>query len=208
MGVEELRREILEEAERKVSEIIAEARAEAERIIAEAERKAGGIKSARESEVRRRMEEKLRSELSLARIEGKKLLVNTRWELVDEVFKKAWDRLLEFRKSDRYFDEFLPRMIVYGASSMGVEEVKLHLNREDTKRVKGIIGRLARNVARHSGKSIKLSISDKPINIRGGVLISDLDERVYFNASFDALFNRAREELAPAVFEVLFGGGE
>lgn len=208
MGVEELRKEILAEAEQKVKEIIEEARAEADKIIRDAEKKAEEIKKDRENEVRKRMEEKLRSELSLARIDGKKLIINTKWELVDEVFKKAWDRLLEFKKSDKYYGEFLPKVIAYGASSMGVAEVKLHMNKEDVKRVKGLIGRLGKDVVKEAGKSIKLSISDKPINIRGGVLISDVEEKVYFNASFDALFNRAREELAPAVFEILFGGGE
>lgn len=208
MGVEELRREILEEAERKVSEIIAEARAEARRIIEDAEKKAEEVRRNRELEVRKRMEDKLRSELSLARIDGKKLIINTRWELVDEAFKRAWDRLMEFRETDKYYNEFLPKMIAYGASSMGVNEVRLHLNSDDAKRVKGIVKKLGKDVAKYVGKPIKLSISDNPINIRGGVLISDVEEKVYFNASFEALFNRAKEELAPAVFEILFGGGK
>ncbi len=207
MGVEELRKEILEEAERKVNEIISEAKAEADKILKDAERRVEEIKKAREADVRKRMEEKLRSEFSLARIEGKKLIVNTKWAIVDEVFNKAWERFMEFGGSKEYYNEFIPKMVAYGASRMGVDEVLLHLNSNDAKRIKGMIGKLAKDVSKYAGKKIKLNLAEKPVNIKGGVIVSDVEEKVYFNASFDALFKRAREELAPAVFELLFGGG-
>lgn len=208
MGVEELRKEILEEAERKVNEILSEAKEEANKILKDAEKRVEEIKKAREAEVRKRMEEKLRSEVSLARIEGKKLIVNTKWEIVDEVFNKAWERFIDFGGEEDYFNVFIPKMVAYGASRIGVDEVLLHLNSNDAKRVKGMMGKLARDVSKFAGRKIKLFIAEKPVNIRGGVIVSDVDEKVYFNASFDALFKRAREELASTVFELLFGGGE
>ncbi len=207
MGVEELRKEILEEAERKVKEILSEAKAEAEKILREAEERVAEIRRAKEDEARKRMEEKLRSELSLARIEGKKLIVNTRWELVDEVFRRAWERVESYVGSDEYYSDFLPRMVALGVSRIGFDEVKLHMNEADVGRVRGMLRRFAKEVSRHVGRDVKLSISNNPLRITGGVVVSDPDENVFFNASFDALFNRAREELAPDVFEVLFGGG-
>ena len=207
MGIEELRREILEEAERKVNEILSEARAEADKIIRDAEEKARMIRLSREQEVRKRMEERLRSELSLARIEGKKLIVNTKWEVVDQVFKAAWERFTGFRGSKEYYGDFLPRMIALGVNKIGVDEVLIHVNKEDATRLKGLLGKLSKDVSKLVGRNIKIGLANDYLDIVGGVVVSDVEEKVYFNASFEALFNRAREELAVSIFELLFGGG-
>ena len=206
MGLEELRKEILEEADRKIEDILNEARLEAEKIISDAKRKAESIREAKRNEVINKLEEKRRAELAIAKIEGRRLVYNKKWEYVERVFKEAWRKLMEYKGRDEYFDEFIPRAITHSVKSLGLDEVVIHLNKDDAAHVSRRLSSIVKKVRSDVGRNLSISISRNPIDISGGIIVTDKDEKIYFNLSFDARIKEARDKLTYKVFEILFGG--
>jgi V/A-type H+-transporting ATPase subunit E len=206
MGLEELRKEILEEAEKRVDQILSEARAEADKIIKDAEKRAEAIRESRRDGVIKMLREKEESELALARIEGKRLIHEKKWGLINDVFDKVLVRLREFQGDNKYY-EVLGDYIVEGVKALGVDEAILMVNGEDYRVVKDRLRDYEKRVSKELGRKITLRLSDENVRIIGGVIVSDPSRRVLYNLSFDSRLKEAREKLAADILDILFGGG-
>ena len=203
MGVEELRKEILEEANKKVDEILSEARAKAEKIVKEAEQKAIHITEKKKGSVLKSLKEKEKSELAVARIEGKRMIQEKKWELIDLIFKKAVEKLKNYRASDKYFEETLPLYISKGIHSLNLNEALLMVNQDDLNFLKNKLKAIENNVSKKLGRKVKLALDDEPVRIIGGVIISSTDKNVFYNSSFDAKVSDAKEKLVIDILDML-----
>jgi V/A-type H+-transporting ATPase subunit E len=206
MGLEELRKEIMEEAEKKIRGILDDAKREAERIIADAEAKAENIVNMKKERVLKDLAEKERSEMAIARIEGKRIIYDSRWRVFDKVFEKVLEKIKEYHGSDEYYKKVLVRFILEGVKNIGSGEVILYLNSKDKEYVSKNIGSISKAISKFLGRNVKLSVGDDVVRIVGGVIVTDPDGIKIFNNSFESRINRAREELAADVFDILFGG--
>ncbi len=206
MGIEELRKEILEEAEKKIKEILAEAEVEAKKIVEDAEKKASQIIESRRESVLKSLREKERSELAIARIEGKRLIHNKKWDLVNEVFEKVIEKLREFRESKEY-EDVLVNYIADAVKHLNIDKVLVTVNEDDHKMLKQKLKSIEKKVSKLVGKNVSLKLSDKKLRIIGGVIVTDMDEMIIYNNSFEARVGAAKEELAADVLNMLFGEG-
>ena len=205
MGIEELRKEILEEADKKVNMILSEARAKADEIVKEAEKKAGHVIERKKESVSRSLREKERSELAITRIEGKRLIYEKKWKLVDLVFKKVVERLESYRSDNKYFEDTLPLYIFKAIQSLNSSKVILRVNKNDYNALKNKLKSIEKFISeKYSGK-VKLVLDDKPVRIMGGVIVSSSDKNIFYNSSFDAKLVDAREKLAADILDMLFG---
>lgn len=205
MGLEELRKEIISEAEAKVKAILEEANKEADRILKEAKEKAETIKIGKKERLMKELNEREESENALARIEGKRLVFESRLEVMDRVFNSVVERLRGFRGKEDYYDGVLVRYVVEGVSSMGLDEVYLFVNDEDytmlSKRLKDFNKKVSSLVKR----DVNIMLSEERTRILGGVILSNESGSIIFNNSFDSRLNEAKEKLVAELFEILFG---
>lgn len=204
MGIEELRKEILEEAEKRINGMLEEARAEADRIIKEAEQRAGQIVEGKKEALLKSLKEKERSELAISRIEGKRLILSKKWSLVDEVFNRVAEKLRGIRESKDY-EDVMASYIADAVKSLAVDEVLLMVNDDDHKMFRSKLNSIEKRVSEIVGRRISLNLSDKKPRIIGGVIVTDMSGMLIYNSSFDAKMVEAREKLAADVLNILFG---
>ena len=134
---------------------------------------------------------------SLAALESKKLVLATQQEMIAEAFELAAKTLLEL--PEREYITFLAKL-AFGASLTGSETI--YLSQSDHKRVGNEVLNAANSALRAAGKTASLSLSDKTVNIRGGLILSGGDIEV--NCGVDALVDQYRNELSPRIAAELF----
>jgi V/A-type H+-transporting ATPase subunit E len=99
MGLEEVKEEILQEAEDKASDIVEEA--EAEKIKEQAEEEAEEIREKHEEELEQKKESVRKQGLSNARMKSKEEKLRAREESLSEVFEAFEDRLEDLDEEER-----------------------------------------------------------------------------------------------------------
>lgn len=101
MGLEEVKNEILEEAESKASGIVEDAESEADKIRKEAEEKAEEIKEQHEEELEDQKGSLRKQGLSNARMKSKEEKLRAREESLSEVFQEFEEMLEDLDEDDR-----------------------------------------------------------------------------------------------------------
>lgn len=126
MGLEQVKSEILEDAEEKADRIVEEADEEREQIIDEAEQEAEKILEEAREEVEQRKEAIERKELSNARMEAREEKLEARQEWIDRVFQEFRDRLgeLDAGERDSYVENCVSRVGFDIGRIIGSEEFR------------------------------------------------------------------------------------
>lgn len=109
MGLDEIKSEILEEAEQKSDEIVEEAKQEKKQIINEAEEKAEEIKEEMEQELEEEKESYRQKALSNARMKAKQEKMKAKQEKIDKVFEDFRHHLEKL--SDKEKEKFAERCL-------------------------------------------------------------------------------------------------
>lgn len=141
----------------------------------------------------RQAKEKASNQLKISRsnanFEGKKNLLNAKKNMVDNVVKQAYDKLMKLDEKE-YF-EFLSSMIKKFARPYQGEVI---LNAVDR-------GRLPNDFYKAFDEK-NLKISEKIADIDGGCILKygDIEQ----NCSFESLFLDNQEQIFDAVYSVLF----
>lgn len=194
-GLEKIVGHITEASSQKAEAILSEARAKAEAIKAETKAKADAecdrIQKKAEAEVQNKLD---RGEAS-AELRKKQILLTGKQELINQTIEKAADYLTGLSDADYFV--FLGKL--YEKHVPGRDAV-LSMNETDLKRVpKTLLEQFAKAAEE---KGAKLSLCDKPADIRGGFILSygGIEE----NCSIDALIDDNMELLQDKVYKVLF----
>lgn len=124
MGLEEIKTDILEEAEKKSDEIVKEAKQEKKEIINEAEEEAEEIKQEMEEELEEEEEAYRQKELSNARMKAKQEKMKAKQEKLEDVFDEFEDHLrnLSDEEKQKFAESCLARVEFDVAKVKGSEE--------------------------------------------------------------------------------------
>lgn len=142
MGLEDVKSDILEEAEEKANRIVEEAEEEADEIVEEAEKEAEKIKAAAEEEVEQKKESMEKKTLSNARMKARELEQKEKQRQLDEVFKNFRERLEELDDEEReaFVDSCLDRAGFDVGKVKGGEEFEDAVSKEfEEEDIDGII---------------------------------------------------------------------
>jgi len=134
---------------------------------------------------------------SLAALESKKLVLATQQEMIAEAFEFAAKKLIEL--PEQVYIAFLANLAC-GASLKGNETIIL--SQSDRDRIGKEVLSAANSALKAAGKTASLTLSDKTVDIRGGLILSGGDIEV--NCGVDALVDQYRNELSPRVAAELF----
>ena len=192
----EKRKGIIARAEEKTKKIMASAEEEVEKIKAESEKQ---IISLVGSELRAVSDRIVGS----AELDGRRMLMKTRQELLSKVFEAAERRLEEMAegmKSD--YTTVLVKLISESASAIGGEVFFVTANERDLTYIKKNIKTINKNLKKDLG-DITIKLEDEPIDITGGVVVRNDDAtKTYYNTLKGRLDN-VRSRIEAEVAQIL-----
>jgi V/A-type H+-transporting ATPase subunit E len=189
----EKRKSIIARAEEKTKKIMTSAEEEVEKIKAESEKQ---IISLVGSELRAVSDRIVGS----AELEGRKMLMQVRQELLSKVFEAAERRLKEMAEGMRSdYTTVLVKLISESASAIGAEVIFVTANERDLTYLKKNLKTINRDLKKDLG-DITIKLEDNPINITGGVVVRNDDAtKTYYNTlkgKLDTVRSRIEAEVA------------
>ena len=181
MGLETVKEEILNIAKEQSSSITAEARKEASRITREAERKMEEMKEKSEAETKKILDMIKRQELANAELENKKMLLEAKKQIIENVFSEAIKKIeaLDDKKRETYMKKLLEK------AKNDIEIANVYCNKKDSKFLK--------------------EFKAEPANITGGLMAENKEKTVRVDYSFETLLQSIKENQLQNISKALFG---
>jgi len=192
MSIEKITSKIISDAENAANAALDEAKAKADEIVAQAEAKAADILADAEKRGREDKEKLVARKKAVADIDGRKMILETKQQLIGQCFEKAVDKLASLDR--KQYIEFLSALVI----KTGETEGELILNPRDREAVGAeLVAGLSEKI---SGS--RITLAEETRNIRGGFLLKK--GSVYMNGTIEALVEEARETLVGEVAGKLF----
>ena len=194
-GLEKMKSQILDEANRSAGEILEQAKKEADAVMAEA-RKNAEAECQRISEKSEADAESLKGRAeSSCDLQKRKAVLKAKQEVISEILKRAYKKMLA-SDTETYFDIIRKMLNKYVLP----EEREICFSSDDKKRMPdGFEKEIAAIAAAKGGKLI---VSKEERNIQGGFVLiyGGIEE----NCTFKAMFDSRRGELSDKVHALLF----
>ncbi|MFB6292349.1 MAG: V-type ATP synthase subunit E [Candidatus Nanohaloarchaea archaeon] len=180
MGLEQVKSDILEEAEEKADQIVKEAKQEKKEILADAEKEAEKIEQKTEEEIENRKDSLRRKALSNARMKAREEKLKAKQEKLDEAFSTFRQELADLDEDQR------SSYVEHCLDQVGFEVGK-------------VIG----------GSGFEDAVDDQGYDFEEGdlegiIVVSEDGERRQ-DFSFDKIVEQYREDHRQEVAEQLFG---
>ena len=194
-GLEKMKSQILDGANRSAGEILEQAKKEADAVMAEA-RKNAEAECQRISEKSEADAESLKGRAeSSCDLQKRKAVLKAKQEVISEILKRAYKKMLA-SDTETYFDIIRKMLNKYVLP----EEGEICFSSDDKKRMPdGFEKEIAAIAAAKGGKLI---VSKEERNIQGGFVLiyGGIEE----NCTFKAMFDSRRGELSDKVHALLF----
>jgi V/A-type H+-transporting ATPase subunit E len=197
MGLEEIKLKILNDSRDAASEILDKAHLKTRQIVAEAENnaelKAENILKLGDKKAK---EEKKRI-LTLARLESKSLILFGKQELIENIFKEAFNRLNNL--SDTEYRNFIKKFMLKTILS-GEEEVIVSPAPEgDT--IESLIPEINSELVKEN-RSGRLKLFSERREIGRGFILKDINTEI--NCTFGSIVEEVKNETESEVAKILF----
>lgn len=194
----ERRRQSVLKAEERARKIVESAKEEVKRIEEESDRQILSLVGSELKAVRDRV-------VGGTEIEGRKMLMTSRLEVLSKVFHEAEKKLTDISEEKTNEDDYmeiLEKLIIEGALGIGGKDFIVSANERDLLRLKKNHGSLRKQLRKTVAES-SLTLDDKPVSILGGVIIKNKeDTKVYVN-TLEGRLAEVRSRLEANVAEVL-----
>lgn len=126
-----------------------------------------------------------------------------RWNLIENVLAGLPERLDALAADTGTYEPLLETFLGGAAAELDAAELVATFNARDTERLRERWAEIAARAA--PGRNLELD--PEPGAFGGGVRVADRDRRVCVDATFEGRIVRFRDELAEAISERLFAGG-
>ncbi len=192
MGIENITKNILDEANSTAEGIIKNAENKSLQIIEEAKKQAEEILSSEEQKSKVDAENLKNRMISSAELQRRKMILSSKQQGIKKGFGAALNKLKEMPE-DKYIS-FLAEQIINIPNCSGT----IILNERDKERIGDKLVSLVNN--KLNGE--KLTLSEKTINSIGGFILKNGD--IEINSTFEMLLDSIKDELTNNVANVLF----
>lgn len=196
-GTEKLKEKIIAEAEAQAEKVLKEARARAADITGRAETEADERYANLLAQAQEQAQERKRRVLTIANLDARKQILAAKEEMIEDTFSQALARLQTI--SPESYREIIFSMILATAQN-GDEELIISPEQQDAFDVP-FLDRLNKAL-RKNGKKGEIALAAQTRPLKGGFVLSA--GAVEINNSFNALLSMQRDQLEPAVAEMLF----
>lgn len=193
----------------EIKEIIDEAKAKANAEISEARAKMEGIKKRETKEIQKRAQETEQRELEAIRIEGKRKVMNLKFQLIESALSGALARLRQMvKKKAPAYRNHIEEFVIEAAKRIDGSEFELIIGSIDAAFVKKRIKQMENSLSAIKGVAVTLKISEEPLRSIGGVVVRSPDHKEIFSNTLEARLAKIRQENLPEISQILFGGEE
>jgi V/A-type H+-transporting ATPase subunit E len=199
MPLDRLIERILHDARERAERIVSEAQMRRMEMISEANRTAEERHTRQINTARRAAEEEKKQRVTMAVLDARKVILEEKQELIQEVFDRALKAFVELPEEKCI--ELLVDMLTAAA---GEKNGELVLSPGDRERVGEEIVSRANCALEESGKHGRVTLSKTTRDIASGFILHM--DGIEINNSLEAQINSKRLELEPQVVEILFGG--
>lgn len=184
MGLEIVKEEIVRNANEQENVLIAEAKKEADRIMKDLEKKVGELKEKNDTEVKERIDIMKKQESSSAELENKKILLETKKQIIESVFVEAQKKLesLDSKKRELYMKKLLEN------AKNDIEVAYVYCNKKDS--------------------NILKDFKTETVDIVGGLIAENKDKTIRVNYSFEEILQTIKENYLQNINKLLFNPGE
>jgi V/A-type H+/Na+-transporting ATPase subunit E len=115
---------------------------------------------------------------------------------VNDYFEKARERFRELPR-DKEYKSMINEMIDNCISAIGTEEIIIESNEKDSKMISEIISK--------KSKKVKLSLSEKPINVIGGLRAMSADGSLTYDTTLELRMERLKPLIRKEIVQTLRG---
>jgi V/A-type H+/Na+-transporting ATPase subunit E len=115
---------------------------------------------------------------------------------VNDYFEKAKERFRELPR-DKEYKSMINEMIDDCISAIGTEEIIIESNEKDSKMFSEIISK--------KSKKVKLSLSEKPINVIGGLRAMSADGSLTYDSTLELRMERLKPLIRKEIVQTLRG---
>jgi len=198
----ELEAGLIEKAVEERNTIIAKAEARAARILENARQEEARIKSDVDRHLRTIVGSELRAVhdriVGRANLDGRKMIMEAKMELLDTVFESASEKLEAMaKKGGADYEEVVKKLISEAVEAMGEDELIVSSNKADHSFLKKTLPELSKELG------VTLRLDAKPIDAMGGVIVKNpRSTKVYYN-TLDGRLAKVRGSKASEVAEKL-----
>lgn len=115
---------------------------------------------------------------------------------VNDYFEKARERFRELPR-DKEYKSMINEMIDNCISAIGTEEINIESNEKDSRMISEIISK--------KSKKVKLSLSEKPINVIGGLRAMSADGSLTYDSTLELRMERLKPLIRKEIVQTLRG---
>ena len=180
MGLEAVKDEIIGNAKSREESLLAEAREESSKIMKEAEDKIEQFREKSDAEIKKIIDVLKKQELASAELENKKMILETKKQLIENVFAGAKKKLDGLSKEKR--GVYIKKLFEKAKKDLGV--VNVYCNSKD-------LGFLKDSNA-------------KTADISGGLIAENKDGTISVDYSFETLVQSIKESELQSINKLLF----
>jgi V/A-type H+-transporting ATPase subunit E len=190
-ALENITQRIKKDASQKAQKKINEAKKEAKEILERAQKELDREKKTLELETDKIIKIQRSRAISEGKLEGRKMMLNAKEEIITNAFTLANQRLAELDQAQK--EGYLGSAIKSAVSELG-SDVTAFCNQKD----KALVTKVAKQV------DSKIKVSSEGIEYIGGVVVRANDGSAQIDATFEGLLNRMRNDLRREIAEILF----
>jgi len=128
-----------------------------------------------------------------AELQGRKIVMEARMEVISKVFEKAQDEIMGVVESSDY-QGYLVKLASESINKLG-EDCIVYANKEDTKHLKSVMENLP------TGHKVK--IEESPVDIIGGITVVNMKGTKTIHNTLDSRLKAAKNRLTAEVAEKL-----
>lgn len=184
MGLEQVKNEILENANEEAKRIAEAGKREAEAIMRKADEEIGRIRKSAEDDTRKLIEAMERKAISSAEFDVKKMKLDRKKDIIDRVFESVKKDLGSLGEKER--EAGIKSLLTKAKKEIEVKYV--HASPKD----KGIVSRMP-------------GIVYKETDITGGIVAETQDLSLCVDFSYDAMLDEVRKKHLQEIAKRLFG---
>jgi len=197
-SVRALSREVLDEARGEAEQILADAKAKADIIRQRALEQAAAEREEILKRARQEADHIRRQAIAAAQLQARKLQLERREKLLNNVFDAVQQRLPSIRQWSDY-DQIVRQLIREAVAHLGTDEVRI---RADEQTQKLLTDEELAELSKELGVQLQLGA---PLEHGTGVIAETIDGRRQYDNTLEARLSRQQSELRSAVYRLLMG---
>jgi V/A-type H+-transporting ATPase subunit E len=182
MALEDVKKEIIEKAEKEAKVILAEAKTKEKEVLTKANGELDLLKITKSAETKATVEALRKREISTANLNAKKVVMETKKEVLDQAFDKAIDSIKSM--TDAKKKTLLNKILDKASKEIDVEYI--YCNSKDVKLIT-------------AGKQKILAK-----NMIGGLILESKDKSIVLDYSFDTMIENVRSKNLQQIAGILF----